>query len=114
MERIKELGIVFNGTTGTERVNYFFTLPSFNLTTGLKFMNSAIQYPKFDSSEIRKENVVVDGEFQRLESSPFFALSDSMNHVLYGDLYSRKNPIGDHQVILTATPAVSYTHLRAH
>lgn len=105
MDRQKELGIVYNGTTGTERVNYFFTLPSFNLTAGLKFMNSAIQYPKFDSTEMRKENVVVDGEFQRHESSPFFALSDSMNHHLYGDLYSRKNVIGNHDVILNATPA---------
>ncbi|MDQ2862817.1 MAG: insulinase family protein, partial [Bacteroidota bacterium] len=51
------------------------------------------------------ENVVVDGEFQRNESSPFFALRDSMNHHLYGNLYSRKNVIGNHEVILTATPA---------
>lgn len=105
LNRIKALGISFNGTTNTERVNYFFTLPSFNLTAGLKFMNAAIQYPKFDSAEMKKENVVVDGEFQRNESSPFFALRDSMNHHLYGDLYSRKNVIGDHQVILSATPA---------
>jgi zinc protease len=105
MDRLKELGITYNGTTGTERVNYFFTLPSFNLTPGLQFMNSAIQYPKFDSTEMKKENVVVDGEFQRNESSPFFALNDSMNHHLYGDLYSRKNVIGNHEVILNATPA---------
>lgn len=105
MDRVKALGISFNGTTNTERVNYFFTLPSFNLTPGLKFMNAAIQYPKFDSGEIKKEDVVVDGEFQRNESSPFFALRDSMNHHIYGDLYSRKNVIGNHQVILSATPA---------
>ncbi len=105
MDRIKELGISFNGTTNTERVNYFFTLPKFNLTKGLEFMNSAIQYPKFDTAEMRKENVVVDGEFQRNESNPFFALYDSMNHHLWGDLYSRKNVIGNHEVILTATPA---------
>jgi len=105
MDKVKSLGIVFNGTTNTERVNYFFTLPSFNLTAGLKFMNAAIQFPKFDSAEMKKENVVVDGEFQRNESSPFFALRDSMNHHLYGNLYSRKNVIGDHEVILTATPA---------
>lgn len=105
MDRIKELGISFNGTTGTERVNYFFTLPKFNLKKGLQFMNSAIQFPKFDTAEMRKENVVVDGEFQRNESNPYFALSDTMNHHLWGDLYSRKNIIGNHEVILTATPA---------
>lgn len=105
MDKIKELGISYNGTTNTERVNYFFTLPKFNLTKGLEFMNSAIQFPKFDTTEMRKENVVVDGEFQRNESNPYFALFDTMNHHVWGDLYSRKNVIGNHEVILTATPA---------
>lgn len=105
MDRTKELGISYNGTTNTERVNYFFTLPKFNLTKGLQFMNSAIQYPKFDTTEMRKENVVVDGEFQRNESNPYFALFDTMNYHMWGDLYSRKNVIGNHEVILTATPA---------
>jgi zinc protease len=105
LARVKELGIVFNGTTSEERVNYFFTLPKFNLTAGLQFMNSAIQYPKFDSTEMKKENIVVDGEFQRQESSPFFALIDAMHHHMWGDLYSRKNVIGNHDTIRSATPA---------
>ncbi len=105
LSRVKELGIVFNGTTSQERVNYFFTLPKFNLTAGIQFLNSAIRYPKFDSTEMKKENIVVDGEFQRNESNPFFALSDSVNHHLWGDLYSRKNVIGDHEIIRSATPA---------
>ncbi len=105
MERLKELGIVFNGTTNTERVNYFFTLPSFNLVEGLNFMNAAIQYPKFDSVEMKKENVVVNGEFRRAESNPYFTLHIAMNHHLWGDLFSRKNVIGNHDVILSATPA---------
>ncbi len=105
MERLKELGIVFNGTTNTERVNYFFTLPSFNLIKGLNFMNAAIQYPKFDSVEMKKENVVVNGEFRRAESNPYFTLHVAMNHHLWGDLFSRKNVIGNHDVILSATPA---------
>ncbi len=105
LDRVKELGIVFNGTTSQERVNYYFTLPKFNLTAGLQFMNSAIRYPKFDSTEMKKENIVVDGEFQRQESNFFFALSDSINHHLWGNLYSRKNVIGDHDIIRSATPA---------
>jgi len=105
LKRVKELGIVFNGTTSNERVNYYFTLPKFNLTAGLQFMNSAIRYPKFDSVEMKKENVVVDGEFQRQESNPFFPLFDEMNHQMWGDLYSRKNGIGNHDTIRSATPA---------
>jgi zinc protease len=104
MARVRELGIVFNGTTSEERVNYFFTLPKTNLDQGLQFMNSAIRHPMFLAEEMKKENVVVDGEFQRNESNPYFPLFDAMNRSMWGDLYSRKNVIGDHEIINTATP----------
>ena len=106
MDRVSELGMSFNGTTSEEKVNYYFTLPKFNLANGLKFMNSAIRYPKFNAEEMKKENIVVDGEFQRHESNPFFALSNEMDKHMWGSLYSRKNTIGDHDVIRNATPAL--------
>ncbi len=104
LDRVNELGIVFNGTTSDERVNYFFTLASNKVNEGLEFMNNAIRYPLFLESEMKKENPVVDGEFQRNESNPYFHLFDDMNHRMWGNNYSRKNAIGDHQIILTATP----------
>jgi zinc protease len=103
LDRIHELGIVFNGTTSDERVNYFFTLGSKQVREGLQFLNSAIRYPLFLQEEMKKEDPVVDGEFQRQESNPNFALFDKFNHKMWGDLYSRKNAIGDHQIILSAT-----------
>ena len=103
LERIQELGISFNGTTGTERVNYFFTLGNKEVKEGLQFLNSAIRYPLFLTEEMKKENPVVDGEFQRAESSPFWPLIDKFNHKMWGNLFSRKNVIGDHDVILTCT-----------
>ncbi len=104
LARVRELGIAFNGTTSNERVNYFLTLSNAKVTEGLSFMNSAIRYPMFLQEEMKKENPVVDGEFQRAESNPVFWLLQDMNHKLWGDLYSRKNTIGDHDIILTATP----------
>ncbi|MEP6748316.1 MAG: pitrilysin family protein [Bacteroidota bacterium] len=104
LDRIHELGIQFNGTTNTERVNYFFTLGNKEVNEGLKFLNSAIRYPLFLKEEMKKENPVVDGEFQRAESSPYFTLGDKFNHKMWGNLFSRKNVIGDHNVILTCTP----------
>jgi zinc protease len=104
MERVNELGIVFNGTTSNERVNYFITLSASKLKEGLQFMNSAIRYPLFDQQEMKNENPVVDAEFQRAESNPTFFLQKDMQRALWGDLYSRKNTIGDHNIILTATP----------
>src|SRR5690554_5183876 len=104
MERVNELGISFNGTTTTERVNYFITLSNSKLQEGLDFMNSAIRYPLFLEEEMKKENPVVDGEFQRSESNPVFFLMVDMNKHLWKENYSRKNTIGDHDIILTATP----------
>jgi zinc protease len=104
LDRVHELGIVFNGTTNVERVNYFFTLGSKEVLEGLQFMNSAIRSPLFLQEEMKKENPVVDGEFQRAESSPYFASFDRFNHKMWGKLYSRRNVIGDHKVILTCTP----------
>ncbi|MBK6987433.1 MAG: insulinase family protein [Bacteroidetes bacterium] len=65
LARVKELGVVFNGTTSNERVNYYVTLGNYNLKPGMEFINSAIRYPLFSKEEMKKENVVVDGEFQR-------------------------------------------------
>lgn len=104
LERVTELGISFNGTTSGERVNYYITLSSEKLQDGLEFMNSAIRYPLFLKEEMINENPVVDGEFQRAESNPTFFLVQDSNHHLWGDNYSRKNVIGDHDVILNATP----------
>ncbi|MFN5705070.1 MAG: insulinase family protein [bacterium] len=103
LDKVSELGVSFNGTTSEERVNYFITLSKEKLTPGLEFMNSAIRYPLFDTTEMRKENPVVAGEFQRAESNPFFALFDKMNKEVWGDNYTRKNPIGDYEIIYTAT-----------
>lgn len=103
IDRVNELGIVFNGTTSNERVNYFITLSNTKLKEGLEFMNVAIRYPMFDPQEMKNENPVVDAEFQRAESNPTFFLQKDMQRALWGDLYSRKNTIGDHDIILTAT-----------
>jgi len=104
LARINELGISFNGTTSNERVNYFITLSNAKVNEGLTFMNSAIRYPLFLQEEMKKENPVVDGEFQRAESNPVFWLLKDMDKKLWGEHFSRKNTIGDHDIILTATP----------
>jgi zinc protease len=104
IKKANELGMVWNGTTSVNRVNYFFTLPVSNLDEGLKFMNSAIRYPLFLETEMKNEHPVVNGEFQRGESNPEFALYYEWNKKMWGKNVSRKIPIGDHDVILSATP----------
>ncbi|HEX6191830.1 MAG TPA: pitrilysin family protein [Chitinophagaceae bacterium] len=102
--RTEELGMIWNGTTGDERVNYYFTFDKDSLDAGLKFMNAAIRYPIYRTEDMQKERPVVDGEFQRGESDPGFQLWIDVNKRTWGDLFTRKNAIGDHDVINTATP----------
>jgi zinc protease len=104
LKRTQELGAIWNGTTGYERVNYFFTFDTDSLNAGLKFLNAAIRFPIYRLEDMEKERKVVDGEFQRAESDPGFQLDFDVNKRLWGDLFTRKNPIGIHDIINTATP----------
>ncbi len=104
LKRTQELGAIWNGTTSEERVNYFFTFDKDSLDAGLRFMNAAIRYPIYRVEDMQKERPVVDGEFQRAESDPGFQLFYEAGKRLWGENFTRKNPIGDHEIINTATP----------
>lgn len=99
-----KLDMSFNGQTLEENVTYYCTLPKQNTIKGLEFMNAAIRYPRFKKADMLEENPIVDAEFQRHESNPYFVLIDTLDHLLWGNNYSRKNIIGNHEVILSATP----------
>jgi zinc protease len=103
LHRMRELGIVFNGTTSSERVNYFFTLPSANLSDGLVFMRDAITTPTFDEEEFKREKKVVIGEIDRNESSPYFWFHEAMEEKLWGDYRARKDALGTRETVLAAT-----------
>lgn len=105
MARQRALGMVWNGTTSTERVNYFFTLPSANLAEGLAFMRDAIQTPLFREDELVREREVVLGEYDRNEASPFYWLYQAVDGLLWSAHPSRKDSLGDRQTISTATVA---------
>ncbi|MFW5966081.1 MAG: M16 family metallopeptidase [Persicimonas sp.] len=103
LERMRELGIVFNGTTSTERVNYFFTLPADNLEPGLEFMYHALTSPTFDEREFQREKQVVIGEIDRMESNPHHWFRQEMNQLMWHEHPSRKNPLGTRQTVTDAT-----------
>ncbi len=103
-KRVRELGIIYNGATSTERVYYFITLGSERIEEGLKFMNDAIRYPLFNEEELEKEKKVVLNEYDRNESQPEFHLRRNINKLIYWEYFSRINIIGYREVISTATP----------
>ena len=103
LKRIHELGIVFNGTTSTERVNYFFTLPRENLKKGMVFMEQALRTPKFDEKEFAKEKKIVLSEYDRSESHPHQSFHRQMQRLLWYEYPSRKITLGSREVIANAT-----------
>ncbi|GAB4332591.1 MAG: hypothetical protein Kow0037_10250 [Calditrichia bacterium] len=103
MERLRELGALWNGTTSEERVNYFYTVPKDSLEPAMEFMFQAITAPLFKQEELINERPVVTGEYDRAESNPYFHLNVAVDKKVWWKFYSRKNVIGDRDVILTAT-----------
>ncbi|MFN2635525.1 MAG: M16 family metallopeptidase [Gemmatimonadaceae bacterium] len=102
-DRASDLGAMFNGSTQEERVNYYMTVPAEKLGDAIELVASAIETPLFRQDELERERQVVIGEYDEKESSPFFALNREMDKRLYPGNYSRKNTMGDRQVILTTT-----------
>lgn len=103
LARVRELGMIFNGTTSTERVNYYFTLQSHRLEEGMRFMADAIRTPRFETSELEREREVVLGEYDRNEANPYWYLFDAMNGLLWHTYGTRKDALGDRDTIGTAT-----------
>lgn len=100
---LSEIGAIWNATTREEVVYYYFTLPSINLEAGMELMANTIQTPLFDSLELARERLVVIGEFDRHEASPLFAFNRVLDSLTWGDYFTRKEPIGQRPVILSAT-----------
>ena len=103
-DKASDLGAVFNGTTQEERVNYYMTVPADKLADAMQLLATALREPLFRRDELERERQVVIGEYDRNESSPFFALSRQMDAKLYPGNFSRKDVIGDRQIVLTTTP----------
>ncbi len=103
LARARELGMVWNGSTNTERVNYFFNTTSDHLRDAMVFMRDAIVTPVFDPKELEREKVVVTGEIDRAESNPFYYLGHDVQQHVFWKYPSRKDPLGNRATVLKAT-----------
>ena len=104
VNRASELGAVFNGSTQEERVNYWLTVPADSIAGAVRFLASAYRAPLFRDDELAGEKEVVLGEYDRNEANPFFAFNNDLLKALYPGQFSRKNTIGDREVLRTVTP----------
>jgi zinc protease len=104
LERLRQLGADWNGGTSDEVVNYFVTVGVDSVVPAMHFMEDAIRFPLFKQEELVRERPVVLGEFDRGEANSFFHLARGIDTLLWTPgYYSRKNVIGDRQIIITAT-----------
>ena len=103
LDRVDRLGIVYNGETHEENVQYYFTLPKQNLEKGLEFMGVAITSPLFKQTELDNQITVVNGEFDRNEANPYFSFQRAVSQKLWGDLWNRKEPLGVRPAINAAS-----------
>jgi zinc protease len=103
LARARELGLSWNGTTNTERVNYFFTTTTDHFADAMVFMRDAIVSPLFDPKEFEKERVVVTGEIDRNESNPNYYLFHETEKHVFWKYPSRKDPLGSRKAVLAAT-----------
>ena len=99
-----ELQAAYNGTTDDETVSYYLILPSSKVGGAIDVLADLVRRPRFDRDELMRERFVVLGEYQRRLSQPAFALSRSVDLLLWGDAFARKNTIGDETAVLTVTP----------
>lgn len=103
MDRAADLGALFNASAREELVNYYLTVVSDSVEGGMRFLNAALRGAQFRDDELAREKQVVLGEYDRAESSPFFRLDEAIGKQLWGSFWSRKNTIGDRDVIMNVT-----------
>ena len=104
IQRLGRIGAVFNGTTSEERVNYYMTVSADRMGEAVGLLSAALREPLFRQDELERERVVVLGEYDRNESNPGFRLGRAVDAKLWTDAGSRKNTIGERDVIASTTP----------
>jgi zinc protease len=100
---IDSLGIVYNGETHEEVVNYYFTTTTPNFPVAMHFMRDQARFPVFDENQLAEERAAVIGELDRHESNPYGEIGEQMNDRLFYKYPSRKDPGGNRQTVSKAT-----------
>lgn len=92
---LRDFGVSsWNGSTGDEYVNYYFTIPSNLLEEGLEFWAVALQEPLIDEDELEKEKKVVISEINGDLAMPGKQLSQGINKYLFPKAPWQLDPAG--------------------
>lgn len=103
---LADLGVTsHNGTTSTDCVNYFFTIPSAKLEEGLAFWNAAVRTLSITEKEFESEKKVVLSEIQGDQANPAFVLHFYSNLLMFPEEPYKTDPRGSFDVVGNATVA---------
>lgn len=101
---ISDLGVPdWNGTTGLECVNYFFTVPSASLREGMEFWSRAIREPLLDAGELEREKKVVLSEITADTSDPSYLAMKCALTMMFPDAPWQVDPSGSPDNVKNAT-----------
>lgn len=106
---IQDLGVAsWNGTTGVDHVNYFFTIPSYELERGLAFWNAAVRTPLMDKDEFENEKKVVLAEIEGSAADPSSLYRDYVFLNLFPNAPYRTDAGGSFTAVRNATVEQMY------
>ena len=101
---ITDMGVPnWNGTTGNEHINFFFTVPSDLTYDGLEFWSYAVREPLLDETEFEKEKDVVIAELQGRYADPGMQLNSAVYKYAFPETPWQFDPGGDIENIQKAT-----------
>ena len=92
-----------NGSTGLDRVNYYFTIPASLVRRGLEFWSYAVRTPKMDASELENEKSVVLSEITAKFTDPAYIRSAALFKTMFPKSPWRLDPSGIPKIVREAT-----------
>lgn len=103
-QAINKLGVSsYNGTTGAEHINYYFTVPSDRVKEGLEFWNYAIRSPLLNEREFEAEKKVVLSEINGNFAEPSYMLAYATTAASFPEAPWIKQAAGAPDVVENAT-----------
>jgi len=101
---INDLGVSeWNGSTSDEYVNYYFTVPSDRLYTGLEFWSYAVREPLLRPDEIENEKKVVLAEVEGELANQNTIMVNTVYRTLFPDMPWKLDPSGAGNTVRSAT-----------
>ncbi len=105
-EALNRMGVSdWNGTTGLNKVNYFFTVPVTQLRNGLEYWSYAIRTPLMDEKEFENEKGVVLSEITADYTDPTHIRSAALSRKLFPQSPWQLDPGGMPETVKNATVA---------